>query len=282
MQNDSPEDKEDHKKALEKITGLTSSSNSKPPSPQPPSQPQNTQNSSPAESNSGPRPGQGRIFSVQGPVVDVSFENLVDIPALYDVIEAFTFDHRRILLQCAEHLNSKVVRCVSLMDTLNLQLNAVCHNTFQPISIPIGDECFGRVMDATGRPLDNGGEIKTAIKMPIRKITKQIGFDLKRKKAEKAEVLETGMKYIDMLFPLVKGSKTGILGGAGCGKTVVILELINISSRRMAAHAFLRESANAFVKETNFITNWPNINFFRKLCLPSVRWISRPVLARKS
>ncbi|HLD70141.1 MAG TPA: hypothetical protein VJA17_05185, partial [Candidatus Omnitrophota bacterium] len=174
-----------------------------------------------------PTRGLGRIVAVQGPVVDVYFENLRDIPALHDVIEARAFDKRRIILQCAEHLNTNVVRCMSLMDTLNLQLNSPCYNTFEPISIPTGDECFGRVMDATGQSLDNGGEIKTALMTPIKRMMKQIGFDLKNKKSKKTEVLETGMKYVDLLFPLVKGSKTGILGGAGCGKTVVILELIN-------------------------------------------------------
>ena len=171
--------------------------------------------------------GIGKIVSVQGPVVDISFDNMDDIPALYDVIHSETFDKRLVKLQCAEHLNSKVVRTVSLMDTLNLQKGSICYNTFQPIAIPVGDECFGRVMDATGRPIDNLGPIVTDMTTPIRKYSKQIPFDLKRKKGAMAEVLETGMKYVDMLFPLVKGSKTGILGGAGCGKTVVILELIN-------------------------------------------------------
>ena len=173
------------------------------------------------------RRGRGSIVSVQGPVVDIRFKNPKDIPALYDVIEAYTFDHRRVILQCAEHLDREVVRCVALMDTLNLQLHGECYNTFKPIAVPIGDECFGRVMDAVGRPLDNAGAIETPALIPIRRPIKQQSFDLKKKKAEKPEVLETGMKYIDLLYPLVKGSKTGILGGAGCGKTVVILELIN-------------------------------------------------------
>ncbi|MFA5060677.1 MAG: F0F1 ATP synthase subunit beta [Candidatus Omnitrophota bacterium] len=173
------------------------------------------------------RRGLGKIVSVQGPVVDVSFDNPKDIPALYDVIEAYTFDKRRVILQCAEHLTTKVVKCVALSDTLNLQLHAACYNTFQPIAIPIGDECYGRVMDATGKPLDNAGPIAATMTTPIRRHIKQVPFDLKRKKGEKPQILETGMKYIDLLFPLVKGSKTGILGGAGCGKTVVILELMN-------------------------------------------------------
>ncbi|OGX05628.1 MAG: F0F1 ATP synthase subunit beta [Omnitrophica WOR_2 bacterium GWA2_47_8] len=167
------------------------------------------------------------MFACQGPVVDVEFDSTEDIPALYDVIEAVTFDKRRILLQCAEHLSSRVVRTVSLMDTMNLQLNAECFNTFKPIAVPIGDECFGRVMDAVGRPLDGLGPIKTDRIQPIRQMTKNISYDLKEKEAAKLEVLETGLKYFDLLYPLVKGSKTGIIGGAGCGKTVVILELIN-------------------------------------------------------
>lgn len=175
----------------------------------------------------GPRPGLGHVISCQGPVVDIRFENTLDIPALYDVVEAYTFDKRRLILQCAEHLSSQVVRTVSLMDTLNLQLNAPCYNTFKPIAIPTGDECFGRVMDATGAPIDKMGPINAAIIQPIRSLQKTHGYDLNKKKAAKAEVLTTGMKYVDLLYPLVKGSKTGIIGGAGCGKTVVILELIN-------------------------------------------------------
>lgn len=182
---------------------------------------------SPPTTGAQPRRGVGRVVSVQGPVVDVSFESLEDIPSLYDVVEVTAYDKRKVTMQCAEHLSSKLVRCVSLQDTLNVQLNSPCYNTFQPISIPIGDECFGRVMDTVGRALDNSGPITTSTRQPIRRIIKQIGFDLKKTKGERPEVLETGMKYIDLLFPLVKGSKTGILGGAGCGKTVVILELIN-------------------------------------------------------
>ncbi|MBP7163622.1 MAG: F0F1 ATP synthase subunit beta [Candidatus Omnitrophica bacterium] len=172
------------------------------------------------------RKGMGRVVAVQGPVVDVSFENPEDIPALYDVIEAWNFQKRRIVLQTAEHLGKKLVRTVSLMDTLDLQLNQPCYNTFKPISVPIGDACFGRIMDAVGNPIDQKGPIDAPLS-PVRVLKQAMGFDLKQKEAAKPQVLETGIKYIDLLYPLVKGSKTGIIGGAGCGKTVVILELIN-------------------------------------------------------
>jgi F-type H+-transporting ATPase subunit beta len=172
------------------------------------------------------RKGLGKIYSVQGAVVDCWFDNFEDMPALYDCIEVDTVEGETIILQTAEHLSRQLVRTVSLMETLNLQLNSPCYNTFQPITIPMGDDCFGRVMDATGRPLDNGGPFKCDERVPIRSLQKPVGFNLANKKGEKAEILETGMKYFDLLFPLTKGSKTGILGGAGCGKTVMILELI--------------------------------------------------------
>ncbi len=173
------------------------------------------------------RRGLGRVISVQGPVVDVCFDDFNNMPSLYDVVEAKTVDGLNVVLQTMEHLSSNVVRTVSLMDTLNLQLNSACYNTFQPITIPMGEGCYGRVMDAAGRPLDNKGEFDCPTRVPTKYLLKPIPFDLSAKKGEKPEILETGIKYFDLLFPLVKGSKTGILGGAGCGKTVVILELIN-------------------------------------------------------
>lgn len=171
--------------------------------------------------------GRGLIYAVQGPVVDVWFDRSEDMPALFDTVDVYSVDGKRVALETFEHLSENLVRTVSLMDTQNIQLNAVCYNTFQPITIPMGDENFGRIMDAVGRPLDNKGPLNCPSRVPIRYTLQSANFNLNNKKGERAEILETGIKYFDLLFPLVKGSKTGILGGAGCGKTVVILELIN-------------------------------------------------------
>lgn len=173
------------------------------------------------------RKGRGRIYSVQGPVVDCYFDTYENMPALFDVVEVEAVDGRLVILQTAEHLSQNIVRTIALVDTLNVQLNSVCYNTFKSVTIPMGEGCYGRVMDATGRPLDNAGEFDCPKRVPTKVLNKPIPFDLKNKKGERADVLETGIKYFDLLYPLVKGSKTGILGGAGCGKTVVILELIN-------------------------------------------------------
>ncbi|MBI3602308.1 MAG: F0F1 ATP synthase subunit beta [Candidatus Omnitrophica bacterium] len=169
----------------------------------------------------------GRVASVQGLVVDVRFLEDEEVPAVYDCIETFAFDGRRIVLQTAEHVGPGLVKCVSLTETLNLQLGAPCTNTKKPITIPIGDGCFGRVMDSSGNPLDNAGPYQCPTTVPIRRPLEQVTFDLKKKARETPEILETGIKYIDLLYPMIKGSKMGILGGAGCGKTIVILELIN-------------------------------------------------------
>lgn len=169
-----------------------------------------------------------KIASVQGPVVDVRFSDEVEDPALYDCIVVYTFDGKKVTLQVSEHLGNRLVRCISLQETLNLQLNGPAWCTYKSIAIPVGDGCFGRVMDTSGRPLDNGGPFENCPhNVPIRQKTKEVGFKLSSDRREIPEVLETGIKYIDVMYPLVKGSKTGIVGGAGCGKTVVILELIN-------------------------------------------------------
>jgi len=181
----------------------------------------------PGKKTSGHIKEEGRIISVQGPVVDIKFDEIKNIPALYDVLESKTFDGRKVLLEVAEHLAGDLVRCIALTSTLNLQKNSLVYTTGTSITVPVGDELFGRIVDVSGNPLDNGERPVTSQEWPIRKPTPSARFDLSSKTIEKPKVLETGIKMIDLLYPLVKGSKNGILGGAGCGKTVVILELIN-------------------------------------------------------
>ncbi len=174
-----------------------------------------------------PKLSLGRIISVRGPVVDVRFENVSDIPSLHVVLEVENLVKARVVLQVAEHLSKNDVRCISLSDTLNLQLNAKVINTKKPVNIRVGDDLFGRIINVFGEPYDNGAPLTSTEFKVIRRPVKNEIFNIKSQFGEKAEVLPCGIKMIDLLFPLVKGSKTGILGGAGCGKSVVILELIN-------------------------------------------------------
>ena len=182
---------------------------------------------------------KGHIVSVQGPVVDVQFPQGKATPSLYTLLKTHTFDDKEVFLEVAEHLSSTRARCISLASTLNLQKNSTVEDTGLPITIPIGDELFSRVVDVSGKPLDKGPEINTGVRHPIRKPAHKNIFNISDKLGSKVEVLETGIKVIDLLYPLVKGSKTGILGGAGCGKSIIILELMNnIISKHSGACVF--------------------------------------------
>lgn len=181
----------------------------------------------------------GKIVAVQGPVVDVQFPPGKATPSLYVLLRTKTYDGRDVYLEVAEHLSSTRARCISLSSTLNLQKNTEVVDTKLPVTLPIGDELFGRVVDVSGKPLDKGPEIVTGMVQPIRKPAPKNIFNISDKLGAKPEVLETGIKVIDLLYPLVKGSKTGVLGGAGCGKSVIILELINnIVSKHSGACVF--------------------------------------------
>ncbi|MCU0666237.1 MAG: F0F1 ATP synthase subunit beta [Candidatus Omnitrophica bacterium] len=184
-------------------------------------------------------PIPGKIVAVQGPVVDVEFPPSKTTPSLFILLTTKTFDGREVLMEVAEHITSTRARCISLSSTLNLQKNADVFDTGSSVKIPIGDELFGRVVDVSGKPLDKGPIIDTGVKHPIRRPVPKNVFNICDKLGSKPEVLETGIKVIDLLYPLVKGSKTGVLGGAGCGKSVIILELINnIVSKHSGACVF--------------------------------------------
>jgi F-type H+-transporting ATPase subunit beta len=182
---------------------------------------------------------KGKIISVQGPVVDVEFPVGKNAPSLYTLLKTSDFDGREVFLEVAEHMTNTRVRCVSLSSTLNLQKSTEVFDTGLPVTLPLTDALFSRVVDVSGKPLDQGPIITSERMDPIRKPTPKQTFNIVDKLGSKPEVLETGIKVLDLLYPLVKGSKTGILGGAGCGKSVIILELINnIVSKHSGACVF--------------------------------------------
>ncbi len=124
-----------------------------------------------------------------------------------------------------EHPGGGIVRCIALAQTHDIQRNAFVETTQKSIETPVGDAVFGRLMNVLGEPIDNKGEIHSPQKLPIH-TPAHLSMKIKRQPL-KSEVLETGMKMIDLLFPLVKGSKTGLLGGAGLGKTILVMEIIH-------------------------------------------------------
>ncbi len=181
---------------------------------------------------------EGRIIAATGPVVDVKFFKDVDLPSIDCAIYAETFTGKKIIFQVAEHLPGLVCRCISLHETMNLQRNSVCRTYHKKIQIPVGENNYGRIMNAMGEPIDEKPPIEADFYTDIRKPKIAHKVNIQSSGAD-SEVMETGIKMLDLFFPLVKGSKMGVLGGAGCGKTVVILELMsNIVKKHSGACVF--------------------------------------------
>lgn len=205
---------------------------------------------------------EGTIVSVQGPIVDVKFDPEVRMPIIDAVINAENFVGKHIMLQVAEHLPGNICRCISLHETMNLQRSQKVWTEFKKVQINVGDECFGRIVNAMGEPLDQKPPVVTDERHDIRK--PKTAYKVRVSKAGAgSDVMDTGIKVCDLFFPLVKGSKTGVLGGAACGKTVVILELINnIVKQHSGACVFtgigerLREGYDLFneMKEANLLS----------------------------
>ncbi|MEI6632095.1 MAG: F0F1 ATP synthase subunit beta, partial [bacterium] len=169
---------------------------------------------------------KGKIVSVQGPVVDVKFYAVGDVPNIFSVITTENIDKEKVIMEVAEHLTGNIARCIAINSTLNLRRNQEAEVSGNAIDVPVGDALYGRIINMLGEPIDNKGELKCLERMPIRK--KDMGSLTKITNDPKKsfEVMETGVKIIDLLFPLVKGSKTGILGGAALGKSILTLEII--------------------------------------------------------
>lgn len=171
---------------------------------------------------------KGRIVSVQGPVVDVRYARAEDVPNIYSMLTTKTVDGQEVFLEVAEHLPGHLARCISINSTINLQRSAEAVRAGSSISIAAGPVLYGRLINVLGQPIDQQGDFPPQELTPIRRPDMGSVIKLSRDKNQRRsfEVMETGIKIIDLLAPLVKGSKTGILGGAGLGKSVLTLEII--------------------------------------------------------
>lgn len=163
----------------------------------------------------------GKIVQVIGPVVDVLFEN-GDLPELMNAIEIPLKNEDPLIVEVAQHVGDERVRCVAMGSTDGLVRGMEAIDTGAPISVPVGNEVLGRMFNVLGRTIDGLGEMTDIPKMPIHRNAPT--FD---EQQTSAEMLETGIKVIDLLCPYSKGGKIGLFGGAGVGKTVLIQELIH-------------------------------------------------------
>ena len=161
----------------------------------------------------------GRITQVIGAVVDVQFEG--DLPQILNALET-TNGGNRLVLEVAQHLGESTVRTIAMDSTEGLVRGQEVYDTGTPIMVPVGAETLGRIMNVIGEPVDEAGPIKT-------KLTRAIHQDAPTfvEQSTEAEILVTGIKVVDLLAPYAKGGKIGLFGGAGVGKTVLIMELIN-------------------------------------------------------
>ena len=161
----------------------------------------------------------GIITQLIGAVVDVKFDG--DLPEIYTALEANNSGNK-LILEVAQHLGESSVRTIAMDSTEGLKRGDKVKNTKAPISVPVGPETLGRIINVIGQPIDEKGEVSTKEKWPIHRDAPKF-----TDQSTETEILVTGIKVIDLLAPYAKGGKIGLFGGAGVGKTVTIMELIN-------------------------------------------------------
>ncbi|MHB2149204.1 F0F1 ATP synthase subunit beta [Calditrichota bacterium LG25] len=163
---------------------------------------------------------KGRIRQIIGPVIDVEFKE-GELPQIYNALKITRQDGSTLITEVHQHLGENMVRSVAMDSTDGLTRDMEVIDTGEPISVPVGPETLGRLINVIGEPIDEQGEIATAKRYPIHRPAPAM-----EELSTTEEVLETGIKVIDLLEPYSKGGKTGLFGGAGVGKTVLIMELI--------------------------------------------------------
>ena len=161
----------------------------------------------------------GRITQVMGAVVDVQFDG--DLPAILNALHVDHQDHT-LVLEVAQHLGESMVRTVAMDTTEGLVRGQEAVDTGEPIMIPVGPETLGRIMNVVGEPVDERGPVKTKSRAPIHRPAPEYV-----EQSTESDILITGIKVVDLLAPYARGGKVGLFGGAGVGKTVIIMELIN-------------------------------------------------------
>jgi F-type H+/Na+-transporting ATPase subunit beta len=164
---------------------------------------------------------KGKLIQIIGPVVDIRFSER-ELPALYNAIEIYHQD-QKLVVEVAQHVGDDVVRCISMGSTDGLVRGLAAYDTFAPIRVPVGKEVLGRMFNVLGEPIDEKDPIPESVKRdPIHRLAPTF-----KQQQTNSEILETGIKVVDLLCPYAKGGKVGLFGGAGVGKTVVMQELIH-------------------------------------------------------
>jgi len=162
----------------------------------------------------------GQVIQIQGSVVDVAF-SAGDLPEIFEAVEIIVPGKKPMTLEVQKHLGENWVRCVAMDSTDGLERGLPVQRTHAAISVPVGEASLGRIFNVLGKPVDGKGPVDATAYYPIHRLAPAFA-----EQSTRVELFETGLKVVDLIAPFTKGGKTGIFGGAGVGKTVIIMELI--------------------------------------------------------
>ena len=172
----------------------------------------------------------GKVVEIIGAVIDVQFAR-DSMPKVFDALKV---DESGLTLEVQQQIGDGIVRTIAMGSTDGLKRGLSVNNTGAPINVPVGEKTLGRIMNVLGEPVDNAGDIKAEKTMPIHRSAPTFS-----EQASEVEILETGIKVVDLICPFAKGSKVGLFGGAGVGKTVILMELIrNIAAEHSGFSVF--------------------------------------------
>src|SRR3989440_5134485 len=193
----------------------------------------------------------GKIIQISGPAVDVQFTESA-MPPIYQALrvtsEGFNVPAPiNVVLEVQQHLGEGRVRCVAMEATEGMVRGMKAIDMGGPISVPVGKETLGRVINVIGNPVDELGPVGASKRMPIHRPAPSF-----EEQATSAEMFETGVKVVDLIQPFLKGGKIGLFGGAGVGKTVVIMELINNVAKQHGGFPFSQALASALAMATTY------------------------------
>ena len=203
----------------------------------------------------------GRVVQVLGAVVDVEFPS-EQLPEIYHALEIERDGEEPMILEVQQHMSNDIVRTVAMDATDGLRRGQLAIDTGNPISVPVGPKALGRIFNVLGRPVDNRGPVEPETYYPIHRPAPKFEDQVTR-----AELFETGVKVIDLIAPFTKGGKTGVFGGAGVGKTVIIMELISSLAREHGGFSVFAGVGERTREGTQLYQEMEEAGVLDKLCM---------------
>jgi F-type H+-transporting ATPase subunit beta len=204
---------------------------------------------------------QGYITQVMGAVVDAEFPS-EDLPEIYHAVEVARENQESLILEVQQHLSNNVVRTVAMDATDGLRRGQTAIDTGAPITVPVGPPTLGRIFNVLGRTIDQKGPVEAETYYPIHRPAPEF-----KDQVTQAELFETGVKVIDLIAPFTRGGKTGVFGGAGVGKTVIIMELISSLAREHGGYSVFAGVGERTREGTQLYQEMQEAGVLDKLCM---------------